>query len=182
MVSASAVTSTTTSPSMPLAEPVPVTFPAAELAVWLLEAPQDASDSSMAPASTAVLMRCRIPFFFMVFLLRDLRVGWGGRFVMDFTSEIITQLSQFLKFIFLIKRIVCVHGLWYTGTGKYTQQGGICMDFKDLEYFAAIAGAATSPARPSSSTSASLPFPSFCKNWKGTPALCCSSGRGGGWS
>ena len=63
---------------MPLAEPVPVTFPAAELAVWLLEAPQDASDSSMAPASTVVLMRCRIPFFFMVFLLRDLRVGWGG--------------------------------------------------------------------------------------------------------
>ncbi len=58
---------------------------------------------------------------------------------MDFTSEIITQLSQFLKFIFLIKRIACVHGLWYTGTGKYTQQGGICMDFKDLEYFAAIA-------------------------------------------
>ena len=58
---------------------------------------------------------------------------------MDFTSEIITQLLQFLKFIFLIKRIACVHGLWYTGTGKYTQQGGICMDFKDLEYFAAIA-------------------------------------------
>ena len=63
----------------------------AELAVWLLEAPQDASDSSMAPASTAVLMRCRIPFFFMVFLLRDLRVGWGGRFVVDCTSNFILQ-------------------------------------------------------------------------------------------
>ena len=37
---------------MPLAEPVPVTFPAAELAVWLLEAPQDASEEDILKVMT----------------------------------------------------------------------------------------------------------------------------------
>ena len=56
------------------------------------------------------------------------------------------------------------------------------MDFKDLEYFAAIARCGNI-TRAAQQLYVSQPTLSkFCKIWKGTPALCCSSGRGGGWS
>lgn len=91
--------------------------------------------------------------------------------MMDFTSEIITQLSQFLKSFSHKKNSLRCMIYGTLEPAKYTQQGGICMDFKDLEYFAAIAGAATSPARPSSSTSASLPLSKFLQKLEGDTGL-----------